>query len=95
VKKWIAHSEDFAKGEIHIDTGTSEALQASKAVSLLPVGVTSITGNFEAGDIVRIIDPDGRQIGVGKAMYGRAAALKTIGRKGQRPIIHYDYLYLD
>ena len=29
VKKWIAHSEGFAKGEIHINKGTEEALMAS------------------------------------------------------------------
>jgi glutamate 5-kinase len=95
VKKWIAHSEDFAKGEIHIDEGTLEALAAAKAVSLLPVGVKGIIGDFEAGDIVRIMGPDGRQIGVGKAMYGSAAARKAMGQKGQKPLIHYDYLYLD
>lgn len=95
VKKWIAHSEDFAKGELHIDEGTLKALTTSKAVSLLPVGVKGITGEFEAGDIVRIIAPDGTQIGVGKAMYDSVAARKVMGQKGQKPIVHYDYMYLD
>lgn len=42
VKKWIAHSEGFAKGEIHINKGAEEALTAPKATSVLLVGVTRI-----------------------------------------------------
>lgn len=95
VKRWIAHSEDFAKGELHIDAGTMKALTGTIAASLLPVGVKAITGDFKAGDIVRIIGPDGNQIGVGKAMYGSMDAKKAMGLKGQKPIIHYDYMYLD
>lgn len=95
VKKWIAHSEGFAKGEIHINAGCLQALLEKGAVSLLPVGVTRIAGTFEKGDIVGIYDPEGHQIGVGKAQYGSNAAREVIGRKGEKPLIHYDYLYLD
>jgi len=95
VKKWIAHSEGFAKGEIHINEGCLEALLKNDATSLLPVGITSISGLFEKGDIVRIFDHTGLQIGVGKAQYGCESAREVIGKKGQKPLIHYDYLYLD
>lgn len=48
VKKWIAHSEGFAKGEIHIDAKAAEALMDEEtASSVLMVGVTEIIGNFE------------------------------------------------
>lgn len=95
VKKWIAHSEGFAKGEIHINQGCLSALLNNKATSLLPVGVTKIGGNFEKGDIVCIFDHSGKQIGVGKAQYGSASAKEVIGKKGEKPLVHYDYLYLD
>jgi len=95
VKKWIAHSEGFAKGEVHINQGCLEALLKNDATSLLPVGITSIEGLFEKGDIVRIFDPTGQQIGVGKAQYGSESARDVIGKKGEKPLIHYDYLYLD
>ncbi|MDP4276876.1 MAG: glutamate 5-kinase [Bacteroidota bacterium] len=95
IKKWIAHSEGFAKGEIHINEGCLSALLDKDASSLLPVGVTSIEGIFEKGDIVKIFDPSGHQIGVGKAQYGSASAIDLIGKKGQKPLVHYDYLYLD
>lgn len=95
VKKWIAHSEGFAKGEIHIDRGTEQALLGSKATSLLLVGVSSIAGDFEKNDIVRIMNADGKQIGVGCAAYDSREAAALIGQRDLKPIVHYDYLYLD
>lgn len=47
VKKWIAHSEGFAKGELHLNEQAVTALRGKKAVSVLPVGVTRIEGDFE------------------------------------------------
>ena len=66
IKKWIAHSEGFAKGEIHINEQATEVLNSDKAVSILPVGITRIEGEFEKDDIVRIIDYRGTPVGVGK-----------------------------
>ncbi|MDH6307584.1 glutamate 5-kinase [Dysgonomonas sp. PFB1-18] len=95
VKKWIAHSEGFTKGEIHVNQCAREVLLSDKAVSLLPVGVTSITGNFEADDIVRIIDEAGKQIGIGKTAYSSEKAKEIIGKNNKKAIIHYDYLYIE
>lgn len=95
VKKWIAHSEGFAKGEIHINRGTEEALTGSKATSLLLVGVTAIIGDFEKNDIVKIINEAGIQIGVGCAGYDSREAIGLIGQRDLKPLVHYDYLYLD
>ena len=36
VKKWIAHSEGFAKGELHINECATKILASDKAVSILP-----------------------------------------------------------
>lgn len=95
VKKWIAHSESFAKGEIHINKKAADALIGNKATSLLFVGITEIKGDFEKNDIVKIITDDSQILGVGKAQYDSTKARLLIGKKGQRPLIHYDYLYLD
>jgi len=95
VKKWIAHSDGFAKGEIHINENAEKALTGPKATSLLPVGITGITGNFEKDDIVKIIGVKGQTIGVGKAQYSSEKAVPLIGRKNQKPLVHYDYLYLE
>lgn len=95
VKKWIAHSTGFAKGEIHINDGAREALLGNKAVSLLPIGVVKIIGNFETDDIVRIIDEAGKQIGIGKTAYNSDKAKEIIGKSNKKAIIHYDYLYIE
>jgi len=95
IKKWIAHSESFAKGEIHISPLACQALTGEKATSLLPIGVSEIRGDFEKDDIVRIIAPDGRQIGVGRVSTGSQQARRQMGRKGGKALVHYDYLCLD
>lgn len=95
VKKWIAHSESFAKGEIHINSCAKKVLMGDKAVSLLPIGVTGVKGVFEIDDIVTIIDDAGKQIGVGRVSFDNEEAIKLIGQSNSKPIIHYDYLYID
>ena len=95
VKRWIAHSEGFTKGEVHVNAGACEALQSSRAVSLLPVGVSRIEGEFEKDDIVRIVSPDGVAIGVGRVAVDSGEARALVGRRGAKALIHYDYLYLD
>ena len=95
VKKWIAHSEGFAKGELHLNEPAVKVLKGKKAVSLLPVGIVAIEGDFEKDDIVKIIDHKGKQIGVGRAGYDSEEARQLMGRHGQKPVVHYDYLYLD
>ena len=95
VKKWIAHSESFAKGEIYVNKGASEALRSDNAVSLLPIGITHIVGTFETGDIVTIIDSTGTQIGIGCTAFNNDEVEQLIGISNAKPIIHYDYLYID
>jgi len=95
VKKWIAHSEGFAKGEIHINSCATEVMSSDKAVSILPVGVTRIEGEFEKDDIVRIMDDKGKQIGVGRTSYTSEQARALIGKHGKKAIVHYDYLCLE
>lgn len=95
VKKWIAHSEGFAKGEIHLNSDAAQVVNSDKAVSILPVGVTNVVGEFEKDDIVRIIDDKGKQIGVGRTGYNSEQARSLIGKHGKKPIVHYDYLCIE
>lgn len=94
-KKWIAHSENFAKGIVHINEGAKVMLTSSKATSLLPVGVVDISDDFQKGDIIKLVDEAGKQIGLGIAEYGSDKARERIGQKKQKPLVHYDYLYLN
>lgn len=95
VKKWIAHSEGFAKGEVHMNKGAADALKEPRATSILLVGVTRIGGDFEKDDIVRIFDEKGKQIGVGCTAYNSREATQLMGKKDIKPLVHYDFLYIE
>ena len=93
-KKWIAHSDNYSKGEVVINEGAETALTSGQIVSLLPIGITEINGDFVKGEIVRIVNDKGEKIGLGKAEFSTKTAVEKIGLSHQKPMIHYDYLYL-
>lgn len=93
-KKWIAHSEKAATGIVQVNAGARIALTSSKATSLLPVGITDILSDFKKGEIIKLIDDNNELIGLGIAEYGADKAKESMGRKNQKPLVHYDYLYL-
>ncbi len=95
VRKWLAHSESFSKGVIRVNEKASEKLRGEKAASLLLVGVTSINGEFEEGDIVSIVDSRGQMIALGRSAYSAEEARAHIGEHDQRPLVHYDYMYME
>lgn len=102
-KQWIAGSLS-PTGVLTLDAGAVAALKAGK--SLLPAGVTGVSGGFEKGDCVRLIDPDGRAVGVGLAAYAADEAARLRGRRsdeietllgyrGASVLIHRDDMVLD
>jgi glutamate 5-kinase len=95
VKKWIAHSGGFAKGELHLNEKAVNVLKGEKAVSVLPVGVIRVVGDFEKDDIVRIMNHEGKEIGVGRVAFDSVEAKQLMGQHGQKPLVHYNYLYLE
>ncbi|HNZ68085.1 MAG: glutamate 5-kinase [Prolixibacteraceae bacterium] len=95
VKNWIAYSDSFAKAAVIINRGAVAALLSEKAVSLLPVGVIGVEGEFKKGDLLKIVDEDRHFLGVGKAAFGSDKLKRDIPAGHQKPLIHYDYLYLE
>ena len=93
-KKWIAHSEKSATGIVQVNEGAKTALISKKATSLLPVGIVNILSDFKKGEIIKLIDEKSELIGLGIAEYGADKAQESIGQKKQKPLVHYDYLYL-
>lgn len=93
-KKWLAHSESFAKGVVVVNEGAKNALFDINANSLLMIGVTEIKGYFRQGDIIGIVDEQGNQLGLGKAQYNSEETRSLIGKKDAKPVIYYDYMYL-
>ncbi len=66
-KRYIL-SARHAPGLVSIDEGAVQALR--RGGSLLPVGMTAVTGAFERGDTVRLASPDGSEIARGIVNYG-------------------------
>lgn len=94
-KKWLAHSDSFAKGIVTINEGAKSALFDVNANSLLLIGVSDINGIFEKGDVIGIQDEDGNMLGLGKSQYNSDDAKELIGKKAKRPLIYYDYMFLN
>lgn len=94
VKRWIAHSTSFAKGTITVNSRAADIIAGDTAVSLLPIGVTGTQGDWDEGDIIAVARPDGQRIAVGRAATDAATARNAAGKRGEKPLIHCDYLYL-
>ncbi len=94
-KRWLASADDHATGSVTVNSGAESALlDSNRLTSLLPIGIEHIHGRFERGDVIRILNPDDRVLGCGRARYDHVEAAKLMGQRGQKPLIHYDYLYL-
>jgi len=100
-KRWIGAMKP--KGIVSIDAGAARALKRGK--SLLPAGVTGITGEFTRGDPVSILGPDNTPLGLGLSRYNaqEAAAIKgkrsddiepILGYKPRAALIHRDDMVL-
>jgi glutamate 5-kinase len=69
-----------AQGALVINTGALKALGQAKA-SLLPIGVVTVEGSFEKGDVVEIRDGSGRVHGRGLVNYDAEACRRLAGHK--------------
>lgn len=95
-KRWLASAQPARAGSVVVNAGAAAALRdRSRLASLLPVGIESVDGVFDKGDVIEIRDAEGRVLGCGRARYGHEEAQALQGRRGQKPLIHYDYLYLN
>ncbi len=66
-KQWLADQLQV-RGRLLLDKGAAQALQ-EEGKSLLPIGVHSVEGNFERGEAVACIAPNGREVARGLANY--------------------------
>lgn len=78
-KRWLAYAP-AAQGQIQVDAGAVRAI-CKEGKSLLPGGVTSVTGDFDQGAIVCIVDPEGKEFARGMTNYPAAAVGRILGRK--------------
>jgi glutamate 5-kinase len=76
-KRWIHAMKP--KGELVLDAGAVAALRAGK--SLLPAGVTRVSGTFGRGEPVAILSPEGAVLAKGLVRYTSAEARKIAGHR--------------
>jgi glutamate 5-kinase len=77
-KQWLADHLTVA-GQVRLDAGAVRAL-VRDGKSLLPIGVTGVTGEFQRGEVVTVLDPGGREVARGLANYSAEEARRIIRR---------------
>ena len=76
-KYWLRHAP-AASGQLQVDAGAERALASGRA-SLLPGGVTMVSGEFQRGDLVEIAGPSGHPIARGISQYGAGEVKRLCG----------------
>jgi len=108
-KLWLKYAKP-ARGTLVVDDGAARALRGGSA-SLLPVGVSEVRGDFDAGDAVEIVEREtpaqrsARPLAKGICSYSAEELRRVIGMKseairevlprGTDEAVHRDYLVLD
>jgi len=71
-KQWMVDHLQIG-GRVGVDAGAARRLREGGA-SLLPVGVVDVSGEFERGDVIAVLDPQGQEIARGLSNYASAEA---------------------
>ncbi len=88
-KQWLA-SLLHAQGQLILDDGAVRGV-VEQGRSLLPIGITAVTGRFERGDLVSCVDGQGRERARGLVNYGSSEAEALAGKASAQiePILGY------
>jgi glutamate 5-kinase len=81
-QRWIANHLRL-RGKVTLDEGAVKALITGRK-SLLPIGVTAVEGDFERGDVVACVDPDGMECGRGLINYSAADTRRIMRQPSSR-----------
>jgi len=104
-KLWLKYAKP-SHGRVLVDRGAEHALR-ERGRSLLPVGVVSVEGRFDAGDAVDVAASGdaGRPIGKGIVNYSaeelqrvkglKTEAVRTVLPRASAEAVHRDYFVLD
>ncbi|MDP2878783.1 MAG: glutamate 5-kinase [Sulfuricella sp.] len=102
-KQWLADHLQVG-GKLTLDDGAVNAL-CKEGKSLLPIGVTALSGDFERGEVVTCLDAKGREIARGLVNYSAHETQKILrhasteiesilGYVDEPELIHRDNLVL-
>lgn len=94
---WLRHAAS-SSGALALDAGAVAAI-TQRRKSLLPAGITGTRGDFESGDVVDLIGPDGAVVARGFVAHDAAELPAVIGRhladlpeEQRREVVHADDL---
>jgi len=101
-KLWLKYAKP-THGTITVDDGAARVLREA-GTSLLPVGVVDVSGDFDAGDAVEVVDRVRQPIGKGISNYSAAELHRIKGLKSAQvrellpqateEAVHRDYFVL-
>jgi glutamate 5-kinase len=102
-KQWMADHLQL-RGAITVDNGAVAKL-CQEGKSLLPIGMTAVTGDFSRGDVIAILDVSGQEVARGLANYASAEARllcrkpsadveSLLGYVAEAEMVHRDNLVL-
>lgn len=78
---WLA-GQGKMNGSVSIDDGAVRALKENNK-SLLPVGIKSVNGEFNRGEVIACLDMNGKEIARGLTNYNSAQAKMILGKSSQ------------
>jgi glutamate 5-kinase len=94
---WLRHAAGAA-GRLELDDGAVSAV-VHRRRSLLAAGITGVEGDFEAGDVVELIDGQGVVVARGMVGFDAVELPELIGRSTRdlpaelrREVVHADDL---
>jgi glutamate 5-kinase len=94
VKRWLASEINLAPASVTANKCLADLVRdPNQTISLLPVGLVAVKGEFDKGDLVQVIDEKGKVLALGVARYDGAALRKVLEKKQQPVFIHYDQLH--
>jgi glutamate 5-kinase len=102
-KRWMADHLQM-RGSVTVDAGAAVKVR-DEGKSLLPIGMTSVQGEFSRGEVIAIRDTDGSEIARGLANYSSAEARmicrkassefeRLLGYTGEPEMVHRTNLVL-
>lgn len=94
---WVRYAAESA-GSLTLDEGAVRAVLGQRR-SLLPAGITAVSGHFHGGDVVDLCGPDTVMVARGVVAYDAAELATMMGRSTselpaelRRPAVHADDL---
>ena len=81
-----------SRGRVIVDDGAARAL-TYEGKSLLPAGVLGAEGDFQRGDVVRIVTTAGSDLASGSVNYSAAEIVQVMGQRSDRiaEVLGYEY----